>query len=89
MDKAAKEFGKYLARARSQGGFPRPGSGGGSSSGGGSGGNRPPNLGAVLGGSGVVFALAAGGLLVNSALYNGTLPVRSALDLGDIIGEMQ
>lgn len=45
----------------------------GGSSGGGSGGPTPPNLGAILGGTGGIVLLAAGGLAINASLFNGEL----------------
>lgn len=60
----ARNMGRMLTRAR------QAANQGGSGGGRGGAGGRPPNFGAFLGGSGAVFALVGGGLLLNSALYN-------------------
>jgi len=69
---AAKQFGRFIRQARA-GAYTATGGPKGSGNGGGSagGGGGPPNLGALLGGSGLVIALGLGGLTINSALYNG------------------
>lgn len=69
----ARTLGKLLAeRARAAGVAYGGGRGGGGGSGGpGSGGPLPPNLGRILGGSGAVVALIAGGLAINASLFNG------------------
>ena len=70
----ARRMGQMLRQARA-GAFPGTG-GPGKSGGGGKGGPgvQPPNLGTILGGSGLVIALGLGGLAINSSLYNGRLP---------------
>ena len=65
QNNAAREFGRLVANARR--GWPGSGNSGGT----GGSGQRPPNLGALLGGSGVVIALIGAGVALNSALYNG------------------
>jgi prohibitin 2 len=71
---AARSFGRLLAeRAKAAGvayGGGRPSGSGGSGGGGG-----PPNLGKIVGGSGAAIALVIGGLAINSALFNGALPL--------------
>ena len=73
QNEAARQFGRLASRLRAAqqsgvGGKPSTG-GGGAGRPGGAGG--PPNLGAILGGSGAVIALGVGAVLVNSALFNG------------------
>jgi len=66
---AARQFGKWMARARA-GAYTGMGGNGGGGSSGGAGGPKPPNLGTLLGGSGLVLLLGGGALLANSSLYN-------------------
>ena len=73
QNEAARQFGRLASRLRAAqqsgvGGKPSTGGGGAGRPGGGG----PPNLGAILGGSGAVIALGVGAVLVNSALFNGS-----------------
>jgi len=67
----ARRMGQMLRQARA-GAFASTGGPGKSGGGGGKGGpgGQPPNLGTILGGSGLVIALGLGGLAINSSLYN-------------------
>lgn len=71
----ARTFGRFLAeRAKAAGVAYGGGGGGGRGSGGSSGGGGsplPPGLGRILGGSGAIVALVAGGLAINASLFNG------------------
>lgn len=70
----ARTLGRLLAeRARAAGVAYGGGGRGGSSGSGGAGGPLPPNLGRILGGSGAIVALVAGGLVINASLFNGAL----------------
>lgn len=78
----ARTFGRFLAeRAKAAGvAYGGGGGGGGRGSGGSSGGGGsplPPGLGRILGGSGAIVALVAGGLAINASLFNGGFLVHS------------
>ena len=68
---SARTLGRLLAeRAKAAGAAYGGGGGGGGGRPGGAGG-APPNLGKIIGGSGAAIALVVGGLVINSALFNG------------------
>lgn len=57
-------MGRMLNRAR------QAAQSGGNGGAGGGGRGKPPNVGALLGGSGAMLALIGGGLALNASLYN-------------------
>lgn len=67
----ARTLGKLLAERARAAGVAYGGGGRGGSGGSGQGGPLPPNLGRILGGSGAIVALVAGGLVLNASLFNG------------------
>ena len=78
---SARTLGRLLAERAKAAGAAYGGGGGGGGRPGGAGGGAPPNLGRIIGGSGAAIALVVGGLVINSALFNGGCCV-SGVDAG-------